>query len=114
MRQYRITSSLFGNIITQRAITPPDSLVLRIIQPRSFSTAATRYGIEDEQVASKNYITYQQSHGHPELAASASGFIINPAYPFLGASPNGAVYDPSNSQQPFGFVDQQKLVSWLH
>ena len=26
------------------------------------------------------------------------------AYPFLGASPDGAVHDPSNVQQPFGFL----------
>ena len=97
VRQYDITSSLFRNILTWRATTPLDSLVLHIIQPRSFSTAATRYGTKNnEQVALKEYIAYQQSHGYPESATSASGYIINPAYPFLGASPDGAVYDPSN------------------
>ena len=40
VRQYRITSSLFGNVLTRRATTPPDSLVLRI-QSKRFSTAAT-------------------------------------------------------------------------
>ena len=62
----------------------------------------------------KEYITYQQIHGHPELAASASGFIINPAYPFLGASPDGAVYNPSNAQQPFGFVEIKCPYSHRH
>ena len=114
VRQYRITSSLFGNILTRRATTPPDSLVLHIIQSKSFSTAATRYGIENEQVALKEYLAYQQSHGHPELAVSASGFLINPAYPFLGASPDGAVYDPSSAQQPFGFVEIKCPYSHRH
>ena len=45
VRRYRITSSIFGSILSRRDSTPPDSLVLRIIQPRSFSTAATTYGI---------------------------------------------------------------------
>ena len=78
---------------------------VRIIQFKSFSTAARRYGIANEQVALKEYLAYQRDHGRPELAVSASGFLINPAYPFLGASPDGAVYDPSSAQQTFGFVE---------
>lgn len=78
VRRYRITASMFGAVLSRRPETPPDSLVLRLIQPRSFSTAATRYGIENEQTALKEYITFQQAHGHPDLAVSASGFIINP------------------------------------
>ena len=99
---------------TKGYTTPPDSLVLCIIQSKSFSTAATRYGIENEQVALKEYLAYQQSHGHPELAVGASGFLINPAYSFLGASPDGAVYDPSSAQQPFGFVEIKCPYSHRH
>ena len=36
---------------------------------------------------------------------SPSGFLINPLYSFLGASPDGAVYDPSNADEPFGFME---------
>ena len=97
VRRYRITSSLFGSVLTRRADTPPDSLVLCIIQPKRFCTAATKYDIENEQVVIKEYVTHQNTHG-------ASGFI-NSAYPFLGASPDGAVHDPSNTQQPFGFLE---------
>ena len=75
VRRYRITSSLFGNVLTRRATTPPDSLVLRIIQSKSFSTAATTYGIENEQVALKEYLAYQQSHGHPS-GSTKIGFIL--------------------------------------
>ena len=34
-----------------------------------------------------------------------SGVIINPSWSFLGASPDGAVYDPLNIQQPYGFLE---------
>ena len=105
VRQYRITASLFGSVLTRRTDTPPDNLVLRILQPKSFSTGATKYGMENEQMAIKEYIDHQNAHGHPELVVSASGFLINTAYPFLGASPDGAVHDPSNVQQPFGFLE---------
>ena len=106
VRRYRITASNFGHILSRKVNTPPDSLVLRLIQPKNFSTAATRYGIENEQLALKEYIAYQHSHGHPDLAVSPSGFLINKDYhPCLGATPDGAVYDPSNTQQPFGFFN---------
>ena len=49
----------------------------------------------------------QRENGHPELIVCKSGFIINPLYPFLGASPNGAVYDPSLSDEPYGFLEIQ-------
>ena len=105
VRKFRIISSLFGAVFTRRVDTPPDSLVLRIIQPKNFSTAATQYGIENEQVAIKEYIIHQHKNGHPELAVVPSGILINSAYPFLGTSPDGAVHDPSNLQQPFGFLE---------
>ena len=103
--QYRITASMFSAVLCRRPDTPPDSLVLRIIQPKTFSTEATKYGIENEASAVKEYVTYQHSHGHPELVVSASGFITHTAHSFLGASPDGAVYNPSNQTQPFGFIE---------
>ena len=55
VRRYRITASNFGYILSRKVNTPPDSLVLRLIQPNNISTAATRYGIENEQLALKEY-----------------------------------------------------------
>ena len=105
VRRYRITSSIFGSILSRRDSTPPDSLVLRIIQPRSFSTVATKYGLEKEAVAVKEYVSHQHSYGHPDLTVSPSGFIVSCTHSFLGASPDGVVYDPSNMSQPFGFLE---------
>ncbi len=50
VRRFRLTASLFG---------PPDNLVLRIIQPRTFSTPATAYGLTNEKIAIQEYISYQ-------------------------------------------------------
>ena len=104
VRRYCITASLLGAVLSHRNTTPPDSLVLRIIQPKSFCTPAT-YGIEKEQHAIKEYIAHQHRQGHPNLVVSPSGVIVNPKYYCLGTSPDGAVYDPSNVQQPFGFLE---------
>lgn len=41
VRRYCITASRFGDILQWRPDTPPDALVLSILQPRTFSSAAT-------------------------------------------------------------------------
>ena len=105
LRRFRITASNFGAVLSRQPDTPPDSLVLCIIQPRNFTTAAIKHGIDNEQVAIREYTAHQHSHGHPNLFLSPSGFYVHPYYPYLGASPDGAVYDPSSSQQPFGFLE---------
>ena len=64
-----------------------------------------KYGIDHEKVALEAYVAFQQQNGHPDLLVSPSGFIINPKYCSLGASPDGAVYDPSSTNEPFGFVE---------
>ena len=48
---------------------------------------------------------YQHSHGHPDLMVSPCGFHISATHPFLGASPDGAVYDPQQNDQSFGFLE---------
>ena len=40
-RQYRLMASQLGQILHCKSETPPDSLVLRILQPKQFSLAAT-------------------------------------------------------------------------
>ena len=104
-RRFRLTSSLFGAVLQRRDTTPPDSLVLRIIQPRKISSAAIEWGIKHESVAIKEYIEYQHQHGHEGLVVTQSGFLVSQSYPFLGASPDGTVFDPSTPQQPFGFLE---------
>ena len=104
-RRYRITASNFGRVLSLKRETPPDSLVMHILQPKCFSALATQYGIDNEQLAIEEYVSHQNTHGHPDLTVSVSGFIIDTTHPFLGASPDGAVYDPIDLQKPFGFLE---------
>ena len=57
------------------------------------------------------YIDFQHAHGHFNLMVTQSGFFINKKYPFLGASPDGSVYDPS-SDQHFGFLEVKCPISY--
>ena len=92
VRCYRVTSSLFGAVLQRREDTPPDSLVLRILQEKHFSSPATKWGRQKESNACKEYVAYQHTHGHRDLVVTPSGFLTSESEPFLGASPDGAVY----------------------
>ena len=105
VRRNRLTASLFGTILQRKPDTPSDSLVLRILQPKQFTSRATDWGKTHERIAIEKYVEFQHDHGHPSLTVTASGFYISMTDPYLGASPDGAVYDPSNASQPFGFVE---------
>ena len=59
---------------------------------QQFSTRATEWGKSHESVALEKYIEMG-------LVCVKAGFVICEEYPFLGASPDGYVNDPS-------FVDQ--------
>lgn len=63
LRRYRITSSMFGEVLHRKDQAPPDSLVLKIIQQKRFTSAATEWGILHESVAIQQYINYQRAHG---------------------------------------------------
>ena len=106
MRRYcNITASLFGAVLFQKPDTPPGNLVLCILHPRKFSFNATKYGINNETSAIKANIDHQQNHGHPGLVVCSCGFHINTDFPFLGATPDGSVYDPSEPEKPFGYLE---------
>ena len=48
---------------------------------------------------------YQHSHGHPDLMVTPCGFHISATHLFLGASPDGAIYDPQQNDHSFGFLE---------
>ena len=102
--RYCLTSSLFNHVLRRRSDTPPDSLVLRILQPKQFSTPATSWGITHEPLATTEYTEYQHEQGHDDLVVAPRGFLISKTRPFLGASPDGSVYKPSNRSYVFGFL----------
>ena len=104
-RRYRLTASIFGEVLCRRVDTPPDNLILRIIQPKQFWSVPTEWGIEHEPIAIAEYVDHQHIHGHRNLTVTSSGLVVSATHPFLAASPDGAVYDPSDAQQPLGFLE---------
>ena len=96
VRRYRLTASMFGRVYHRRPSTPPDSLVKEILHPQQFSSKATEWGKKHESVAFQKYVEHQLSLGHNGLVAVKAGFVVCEEYPFLGASPDGFVHDPTD------------------
>ena len=104
-RRYRITSSIFGLIYNRKPDTPPDALVRTLLEQRQITSAAIKWGIEHESEALKAYEEHQHKAGHTELTVCPVGFHVSTSHCFLGASPDGGVYDPSNTAEPYGFAE---------
>ena len=104
-RRFRLTSSVFGEIFHRRAETPPDALVVRLIEQRQITSPAIQWGVQQEAIALQAYVDYQHQNGHPELTACSVGFHISHSHPYLGASPDGGVYDPASVGEPYGFLE---------
>ena len=43
--------------------------------------------------------------GHQDLTVTPSGFHISTTHSFLGATTDGCVYNPHNTDEPFGFLE---------
>ena len=104
VRRYHITASVFGRVYKRLPSTPPDSLVKELLHPKQFSTKATDWGRQREPLALKAYVEHQAGVGHVGLLAVNAGFVVCEAHPFLGASPDAYVNDPTSVDQ-FGLAE---------
>ena len=95
-RRFQITASIFGDIIHRRPATAPDNLVKCILQQKRFFSVQTEWGINKEEEALQSYIDYQNKNGHVGLTVHKIGFLVMESHPYIGASPDGDVYDPSS------------------
>ncbi len=62
------------------------------------------WGRSNESLVLEKYTQEKLSTGSENLVVTQSGLWVSPDYPFLGASPDASVYDPSETQA-FGFVE---------
>ena len=89
-RSKRLTSSLFGRILRRRENVFPKSILDQIAKRRDGTgpnTAGLQWGIEKEKVALERYKTEFCHQGN----VVECGLMINPKWPWLGASPDGLI-----------------------
>ena len=70
--------------------SPSMSLIKQVCYPKhcSFSTAATRWGCDHEDIAHELYITEMEKQ-HTKFKAFCVGLVISEEYPFIAATPDG-------------------------
>ena len=68
------------------------------LKKKTVQTAAMKYGLEHESEAAQSYVNTRFVNVHQ------TGFVINPGCPFLGASPDFLIYDPT-CNEVFGLLE---------
>ncbi|KAM7304091.1 uncharacterized protein ISCGN_013991 [Ixodes scapularis] len=101
-RKDRLTASSFGVVLMRESWT---AIGLRnLVQVRDLSRVrAIQHGIKHEPQAVQHYRRALHSLGH-DVEISACGLLVDPACPWLGASPDRLVYDPTEAV-PHGVVE---------
>ena len=91
-RAGRITASNFRAVIKTNVEDPSCSLIKRLCYPDTctFFNTATSWGCEHEKDGIDSFLAYFTVK-HSDVYCKQSGLVVNPKYPFLGASPDGYV-----------------------
>ncbi|XP_034063803.1 uncharacterized protein LOC117540949 isoform X2 [Gymnodraco acuticeps] len=97
VRRPRITSSRFREVCHVRGQSSAENLAQRIRKGVA-QTASMKRGLALEPFAIQEYCRIKNTNYWP------CGFVIHPDAPWLGASPDGLVFDPTESP-PFGLVE---------
>jgi hypothetical protein len=97
LRKNRITSSNFKKVCCRRGNF--ESLASTLLSSRSVTTAAMKYGLDNEPVAAETYGTIFGRNVY------RVGLVLNPSCFFLGASPDRRVFDPDVTGDPWGLLE---------
>lgn len=99
VRKFRITASKFGEIAKRRKAEVTKFLE-RLKSTRHVQTAPMRDGLAREPEAAKVYSTYKEG----KVNLYPCGCVVSCSAPWLAASPDRKVYDPSK-QPPYGLLE---------
>lgn len=97
VRRPRITSSRFREVCHVKGSSSALSLAQRI-KKGTAATAAMKRGLALESSAIQEYSRIKNTSCWP------CGFVIHPDAPWLGSSPDGVVFDPTE-RPPFGLLE---------
>lgn len=89
-RRMRLTASNFGAAAGLSPYCSPKKLLLQMLFGSFKGNAATEYGSKNEKQACDAYVDAVNSQGKI-IEYRDSGLGISPAFPFLGASPDGII-----------------------
>ena len=109
-RSKRLTTSNFGKVV-KRKRPPTESFVRDIFVPKDLSKVSSiRHGRQQELIVRSLYNRKMQKTCKQFIVFDA-GLVVNPSFPYLGASPDGKVYDPTE-KDPFGLLEIKNPYTW--
>ena len=76
----------------------------QLLHQKGFSTQATIWGKENEDIALEKYMEYKKKCGNNDLITCKAGFVVCEKQPFLVASPDAYLFDPSGTD-PYGLIE---------
>ncbi|KAK9708060.1 YqaJ-like viral recombinase domain [Popillia japonica] len=82
-RAFRLTASNFGSICKMRSTASRAKRGEQLLYSNFFGNTATKYGVENDGVAIKDFEKIYN------VAVNPCGFFIHSSHPYLGASPDG-------------------------
>ena len=97
-RTVRVTASTVGSLLKMRTTTRPSKKVETMLYSGFKGSQATRNGTVMEQVSRCEYKTYQERRGH-SITTFQTGLVISLNHPWLAASPDDRVFDPTATPQ---------------
>ena len=92
-RKCRLTSSLFGSVLNRRKSIYPKSIVNKITQQTQTRNASCQWGIQNEHNALLRYHQLKCEANEEVDVCAACGLVVNPKWPWLGASPDALIAD---------------------
>ncbi|KAL4237964.1 hypothetical protein ACF0H5_002674 [Mactra antiquata] len=106
-RKKRITSSNFGEIFKRSVTNCSNKLVTRLLYNTFKGNAYTIKGLNEEQNARKEYISYKNKDSNYIHKIDVPGLIVDEKHPYLAASSDGIVYSQT---EPIGLIEIKTVL----
>ena len=122
-RKFRLTASNFGRVIAKinaveaavqrgRVLEVTQNFITDVMNVNSTSSSqssrplppALAHGITTEAEARRLYLEGMKKHRGDNVIVYDSGLVVDPRFPFLGATPDGKVLE-SGCTLPFGLIE---------
>ena len=96
-RKLRITASILKAVCHRKRETPLKPFISSKLISKPINSPAIKYGQQNENAAINSYVEFQENRGH-QLSIHRCGLFINPAIPWLAATPDALVTFSQNNE----------------
>ena len=104
-RKLRITASVMKEVCHRKASTSCTTFVQKNINPKVLHSPAVCYGRLHEDDAVSAYIEYQQKCRSVTVQVHECGLVVDNLLPWLAASPDRIVIDPTEKENKQGCLE---------